>query len=91
MFKATAIATLCLLGACSSLESMLDAPVQVVDPETAEPSTVPLGDVVADNAEQVSGAVGDAVGLFNPILGLMAAGAVGTLLAGARRKQPGTA
>jgi len=78
---------LCALGSCAALESVLDAPVQVVDPATSEASSVPLGDVVADNSAPVANAVGGVLGAINPVLGLMAAGAVGTLLAGARRKR----
>lgn len=75
------------LSSCALLDPLFDAPVQVVDPETGALVEVPLGDVIADNSEPVSSAVGSAVGAFNPVLGLMAAGALGTLLAGARRKK----
>ncbi len=75
------------LGGCSMLDPALDAPVQVVDPESGETIEVPIGDVIADNSEPVASAVGTAVSAINPALGLMAAGAIGTLLAGARRKK----
>lgn len=71
------------LGSCA----LLDAPVQIADPTTGEMLEVPLGDAIADNSESVADALGSAVGTVNPILGLMAAGAIGTLLAGARRKK----
>ena len=86
MRKFLPLALVALTG-CAALDPLLDTPVQVVDPETEETVTVPLGDAVADNAPQVSQTVGTVVGAFNPVLGLMAAGAVGTLLAGARRKK----
>ena len=76
-----------VLGSCAALDPILDAPVQVVDPASGETVQVPVGDVVADNAEPVATAVGSALSTVNPVLGLMAAGAIGTLLAGARRKK----
>jgi hypothetical protein len=72
-----------LLASCAAL----DAPVQVADPVTGDVIETPLGDVVADNADSVASTVGQFVGGINPTLGLLAAGAVGTLLAGARRKK----
>lgn len=80
-----------VLGSCEALVPVLDAPVQVVDPVTQEVAEVPVGDVVADNAAPVANTVGQLVGTVNPVLGLMAAGAIGTLLAGARRKKKPTA
>ena len=77
-----------LLVGCASLDPYLDTPVQVVDPATQQMVQVPLGDAIADNAAPVAGLVNSIVSMFNPVLGLMAAGAVGTLLAGARRKRP---
>ena len=61
--------------------------MQVVDPDSGEPVVVPLGDAIADNSDSVATAVGGAVGGINPVLGLLAAGAAGSLLAGARRKR----
>lgn len=75
------------LAGCATLDPVLDAPVQVVDPTSGEVVEVPIGDAIADNAEPVASAVGSAVSVINPALGLMAAGAIGTLLAGARRKR----
>lgn len=66
---------------------MLDAPLQIANPTTGEMLEVSLGDAIADNSGSVADALGSAVGTLNPILGLMAAGAIGTLLAGARRKK----
>lgn len=74
-------------ASCAALDPLLDAPVQVVDPATEEVVSVPLGDAIADNAEPVATTVGGALSTINPVLGLMAAGAIGTLLAGARRKK----
>ncbi len=76
---------------CAALDPILDAPVQVVDPATDEVVSVPLGDTIADNAEPVATTIGSALSTVNPVLGLMAAGAIGTLLAGARRKKQPTA
>lgn len=72
---------------CTALDSFLDTPVQVTDQESGQVAEAPLGDVVAETAEPVAETVGAVVGSFNPVLGLMAAGAVGTLIAGARRKK----
>ena len=77
-------ATLC---GCAALDPVFDAPVHVADPDTGETVEVPLGDVIADSAAPVADTVGSIVGAVTPVLGLMAAGAVGTLLAGARRKK----
>ena len=76
-----------ILALCCSCAA-LDAPVHVVQADTGEEQEVPLGDVIADNAEPVADFVGALVGGVNPALGLMAAGALGSLLAGARRKKP---
>jgi len=72
---------------CSTLDSFLDTPVAVTDQQTGQTVQAPLGDVVAETAEPVAETIGTIVGTFNPVLGLMAAGAVGTLIAGARRKK----
>ena len=71
---------------CSSC-ALLDHPVQVVDPVSGEAVVVPLGNAIADNSEAVATTVGGIVSGFNPVLGLLAAGAAGSLLAGARRKK----
>lgn len=76
-----------ILFGCAALDPLLDAPVQVVDPATGNVIETPVGDAIADNADTVSGVVGSTIGAVNPVLGLMAAGAIGTLLAGARRKK----
>lgn len=88
MRKAAIYTCALLLTSCASLESFLDHPVQVTDQETGQTVEAPLGDVVAEAADPVASSVGTIVGAFNPVLGLMAAGAVGTLIAGARRKKP---
>ena len=87
MRKALPILLVAVCAGCAALDPLLDAPVQVVDPATDEVVSVPLGDAIADNAEPVATTVGGALSTINPVLGLMAAGAVGTLLAGARRKK----
>lgn len=87
MRKALPILLVAVCAGCAALDPLLDAPVQVVDPATDEVVSVPLGDAIADNAEPVATTVGGALSAINPVLGLMAAGAVGTLLAGARRKK----
>jgi hypothetical protein len=79
----TLLASLLLCSSCA----LLDQPVQVVDPDNGKTVEVPLGDAIADNSESVATAVGGVVGGFNPVLGLLAAGAAGSLLAGARRKK----
>lgn len=91
MRKALPILLVVVCAGCASLEPLLDTPVQVVDPATDEVVSVPLGDAIADNAEPVATTVGGALSAINPVLGLMAAGAMGTLLAGARRKKKPTA
>ena len=74
------LAILPLLCSCAAL----DAPVAVSQADGAPAQEVPLGDVIADNAEPVADFVGALVGGVNPALGLMAAGALGSLLASAR-------
>lgn len=69
------------------LESMLDTPIMMRDTSTGEMVPVPLGDVVANNATPVADAIGGVLGSVNPVLGLMTAGVVGTIFAGARRKK----
>ena len=72
-----------LLSSCAAL----DLPLQVVDPDTDVMTTTTLGDAIADNATPIAESVGAIVGSFNPVLGLLVAGAIGTLLAGARHKK----
>ena len=79
----TLLAAVLLCSSCA----LLDRPVEVVDPESGNTVVVPLGDAIADNSESVATTVGGIVGGFNPVLGLLAAGAAGSLLAGARRKK----
>jgi len=76
-----------LFTGCAALDPLLDAPVQAVDPTTGVTTSTSLGDVIADNAAPVANTIGSVLGGVNPLLGLLATGAVGTLLAGARRKR----
>ncbi|QDP54781.1 MAG: hypothetical protein Unbinned5784contig1000_24 [Prokaryotic dsDNA virus sp.] len=82
----------CLVGltGCSAMESVLEYPVSLFDEETGEETTVPLGDLVADQ----SGTVGDTVttavtGLTggNGLLGAALGAGAAALLGGARRKK----
>jgi len=83
MLKQLTCLTLLLLSSCAAL----DLPLQVVDPDTDVMTTTTLGDAIADNATPIAESVGAIVGSFNPVLGLLVAGAIGTLLAGARHKK----
>jgi len=46
-----------------------------------------VGNALADNADGISGVVGNALGGVNPLLGLLGAGAAAGLLGKARRKR----
>lgn len=46
-----------------------------------------MGDVIADNADGVSGVVSNVLGGVNPLLAAVGGGAAAALLGGARRKK----
>ncbi len=75
------------LTSCAALSGILDTPISIQNPVTGEHASVPLGDVIADNAQPVTGFIGSTLGTINPVLGVMASGAAGLLFAGARRKK----
>lgn len=79
------------LVSCAALEPLLNTSVQAADPVSGEVVETTLGDAIADNAEEASSAIGTALGAVNPMLGLLAAGAAGALLSGARRKKASSA
>jgi len=86
MFKAAFFLPV-LLVSCTTLEPLLDTPVQATDPVSGAAVETTLGDAIADNADEASSAIGTMLGAVNPVLGLLAAGAAGALLNGARRKK----
>ena len=79
--------TLALYGVCTSC-AVLDYPMSFFDEETGETTEVPLGDVIADNADGVSGVVSDVLGGVNPLVAVLGGGAAAALLGSARRKKP---
>ena len=90
----TACVTLALYFVCTScavMDTVLDVPMSlfVEDEETGEMVEVQstVGDALADNADGISGVVGDALGGVNPLLGLLGAGGAAALLGKARRKK----
>ena len=78
--------TLALYGVCTSC-AVLDYPMSFLDEETGETTEVPLGDVIADNADGVSGVVSDVLGGVNPLVAVLGGGAAAALLGSARRKK----
>ena len=85
-------AALCFgLAGCSAMGSVLDYPMSFFseDEETGEMVEVQttVGDALADNADGISGVIGNAVGSVNPLVGLLAAGGAGARLSGARRRR----
>jgi len=78
--------TLALYGVCTSC-AVLDYPMSFFDEETGETTEVPLGDVIADNADGVSGVVSDVLGGVNPLVAVLGGGAAAALLGSARRKK----
>ena len=90
----TAFATLVLYGVCTScaiVEPILDYPMSFFDEETGETVTAPLGDVIADSSDGISGVVSNALGGVHPGLALLGGGAAAALLGGARRKRKAAA
>ena len=83
---ATLFTTLFLYGVCTSC-AVLDYPMSFFDEETGETTEVPLGDVIADNADGVGGVVSDVLGGVNPLVAALGGGAAAALLGGARRKK----
>ena len=79
-------ATLALYGVCTSC-AVLDYPMSFFDEESGETTEIPLGDVIADNADGVSGVVSNVLGGVNPLLAAVGGGAAAALLGGARRKK----
>ena len=86
----TAFVTLALYFVCTScavMDTVLDVPMSLFDEETGETVETTVGDAIADNADGISGVVGDALGGVNPLLGLLGAGGAAALLGKARRKK----
>lgn len=84
--RALVLAVALSLGSCAAL---LNTPVQAYDPVTGEPIEVPLGDVIANNAESFGSTAGKAATTVtgNPLLGLIIAGVGATIAEAARRKK----
>ena len=81
------VAMYCLSTSCAVTDAVLDYPMSFFDEETGETTEVPLGDVIADNADGVGGVVSDVLGGVNPLLAAVGGGAAAALLGGARRKK----
>tara|TARA_R100000808_G_scaffold21524_1_gene46485 strand:- start:813 stop:1157 length:345 start_codon:yes stop_codon:yes gene_type:complete len=81
------VALYCLSTSCAVTDAVLDYPMSFFDEETGETTEVPLGDVIADNADGVGGVVSDVLGGVNPLLAAVGGGAAAALLGGARRKK----
>jgi len=75
------------LSSCTAVDSILDYPMSLFDEDTGETTEVPLGDVIADNADGVSGVVSDVLGGVNPLVAILGGGAAAALLGSARRKK----
>ncbi len=87
---ALTFATLALYGVCTSCavtDAVLDYPMSFFDEETGETVEVPLGDVIADQSDGVSGLVSNALGGVSPLAAALGGGAAAALLGGARRKR----
>lgn len=87
---ATLGVTLFLYGVCTSCavtDAVLDYPMSFFDEETGETIEVPVGDVIADNADGVGGMVSDVLGGVHPLAALLGGGAATALLGKARRKK----
>ena len=81
------VALYCLSTSCAVTDAVLDYPMSFFDEETGETTEVPLGDVIADNADGVGGMVSSALGGVNPLVAVLGGGAAAALLGGARRKK----
>ena len=86
------LALLCsCLASCAVMDAVLDVPMSLFDEETGETVKTTVGDALADNADGISGVVGNALGGVNPLLGLLGAGGAAALLGKARRKKKAVA
>ena len=86
--KLIAALSLCVVcTGCAVTDAVLDYPMSFFDEETGETTEVPLGDVIADNADGVGGVVSDVLGGVNPLVAALGGGAAAALLGGARRKK----
>tara|TARA_R110002051_G_scaffold288388_1_gene351167 strand:+ start:513 stop:779 length:267 start_codon:yes stop_codon:yes gene_type:complete len=72
-------------------DAILDVPMSFFDDETGETVETTVGDAISDNADGISGVVGNALGGVNPLLGLLGAGGAAALLGKARRKKKAVA
>ena len=81
------IVALATLTSCAAMDAVLDIPMSVFDEETGETTEVPLGDVVASNADGVGGMVSCLLNGVNPLAAGAAGAAAAALLGGARRKK----
>ena len=87
---ATLGVTLFLYGVCTSCavtDAVLDYPMSFFDEETGETVEVPVGDLIADNADGVGGVVSDVLGGVNPLVAVLGGGAAAALMGKARRKK----
>ena len=75
------------ITSCAVIDPILDYPMSFFDEETGETVTAPLGDVIADSSDGISGVVSNALGGVHPGLALLGGGAAAALLGGARRKK----
>ena len=86
--KLIAALSLCVVcTGCAVTDAVLDYPMSFFDEETGETVEVPLGDVIADQSDGVSGLVSNALGGVNPLVAALGGGAAAALLGGARRKK----
>ncbi len=69
------------------MDAVLDYPMSVFDDETGEETVVPLGDVIADNADGAGGVVSGLLTGVNPLAAGAAGAAAAALFGGARRKK----
>ena len=81
------VALYCVSTSCAVTDAVLDYPMSFFDEETGETIEVPVGDVIADNADGVGGMVSDVLGGVHPLAALLGGGAATALLGKARRKK----
>ena len=61
-----AVALTLSLSGCAAMDAVLDYPMSFFDEETGEETTVPLGDLVADNSEGAASAVSTVLNGIHP-------------------------
>ena len=72
------------------MDTILDVPMSLFDDDGNEVETT-VGDALADNADGISGVVGNALGGVSPLAALLGAGGTAALLRGSRRKKKAAA